>query len=168
MADVYASPLGTTVLQITSVPPPSAEVIAELSAELGEGCEYNDRPYAERGWCIAEQIFASDCLLRLPMPSVDQPKLVRLLDDGKGVRANPLLRDAKEAMAAMSAATFTRKGDVKTVLHMHRAFLHRLFLIADCSVTPSPPEIPYQRAETTSTPPADSAVVDGFGSHPTA
>ena len=44
MADVYASAVGTTVLQIKEVP----------KRPIKFQGEYNARPYNERGWCTFE------------------------------------------------------------------------------------------------------------------
>ena len=54
MADVYASAVGTTVLQIREIP----------VCPSGLEREYNRRPYEERGWCCFEDAVSRELLVR--------------------------------------------------------------------------------------------------------
>lgn len=46
MGDLYASALGTTVLQLKEIPhAPSSDALGSL--------DYNDRPYDDRGWYVS-------------------------------------------------------------------------------------------------------------------
>jgi hypothetical protein len=47
MADVYASPLGTCVLQLKDIPP----------RPVNFDDQFNDRKYDERGWCALMSAF---------------------------------------------------------------------------------------------------------------
>ncbi len=185
MADVYASPLGTAIVQMKDIPPrPSSldgcvlacavssaiedatlrgalEAFGQLAScerlpnlsevraqyvtheaalaaaahedhatQLGQGAFvcvlYNERPYGQRGWCVAEEMFSTECL-RLPLPTQPRRKCVCLLSDGSAVEKTPgskrTMRDVEERIRQ---ATFTGKGDQKTVLQIYLTYQRRL------------------------------------------
>ena len=64
MGDLYASALGTSVLQLQDVPPQPANWLA--------GDTWNPRPYFERGWVSNDHLLTALCLLPflLPPPSL--------------------------------------------------------------------------------------------------
>lgn len=185
MADVYASPLGTMVLQIKQIPPRPAELNgrvlacelasavndADLRSALGafgpiEECsrrldsevahvkfashehasaaaahgsswprlgerafvcmQYNERPYAHRGWCVAEEVFSTECLLRVPLPPMSRPKIVSLGDQGEADEIVPKMRRMSDVKQEIGSATFTGKGDHEVVLHIFLTFQYRL------------------------------------------
>ena len=187
MADVYASPLGTAVLQIKDIPMrPKAldgciavcqldantpdQAIEDYLSTFGRVCNYahdecepdasaryerhasaraaadsdhrplgessfvclayNERPYHERGWCVAEEMFSTECLLRLKLPPLARPKVLSLRAGGTAVEVRPKVSDlsqrSSEVQAAILRTTFTGKGDREKVLQIHIAYQRRL------------------------------------------
>uniref|UniRef100_A0A7S2JMI1 Uncharacterized protein n=1 Tax=Haptolina brevifila TaxID=156173 RepID=A0A7S2JMI1_9EUKA len=185
MADVYASPLGTSVVQIKHVPPrpPSLDgcvhachlassvdipTLTQTLSRFGEllhvgsinaastrctftrheaaraasghmfrvedrlgvgayvSLEFNDRPYDDRGWCVAEEIFATECLLRVELPLMARPKAVSLSEGGEATLLRPRPRHPTDIEEAIGRATFTGSGDRKTVLQIYLTYQMRL------------------------------------------
>ena len=131
MGDVYASPLGTTVLRHRTIP---------KRPEGHEGV-YNDRPYENRGWTCFESGVSGEAiaqaqhfkgldavLKRLP------PKVIEIDGDG------PRVADADEAgssdegtgpriervRASLKAATFTGKGDEEVVMRLYNDYFAKI------------------------------------------
>ena len=78
---------------------------------------YNERPYNSRGWCVAESIFATECLLHLEIPLLPRAKATVLAHDGATplTEQPPTHRTNREVLEALERATFTGKGDAQRV-----------------------------------------------------
>lgn len=97
--------------------------VVEGSASLPGGggylcLEYNDRAYECRGWCVAEEVFATECLLYLRLPgSFARSKAIRISHDGHTPPADlqPTPRTNVEVLERLDRAVFTGKGDARNV-----------------------------------------------------
>lgn len=97
-----------TLLSLTREPPDAIEASvrfashAEASASAAAGAEaigggayvcleYNERPFEERGWCVAEEIFSTECMVSLhgQLPTLRRPKIAQLRADGSCVEVVP-------------------------------------------------------------------------------
>jgi hypothetical protein len=186
MAYVYASPLGTSVLQLRYVPSrpkdddgrlivdhlPAGTTTAELKAvmekygtivgfnrasptsasaelryashsqaeiaaaavsqEFGGAAfaclQYNDLPYDDRGWCTAEQIFSTECLLcmqNLPK-DLERPKVAQLSETNQLTTVVPTARSSAEVAQLIRGKTFMGKGDLDTVMKIYQQLKQRL------------------------------------------
>jgi len=189
MAYVYASPLGTSVLQLRRVPPrptqfdgcvlacelPPQSGAAQVRAALArfgpiEGIEldkeggaaseatarfsshedardaaafdgytdtlgagafvclaYNDRPYHERGWCVAEEHYSTECMLLMHMPrSIPRPKIAYLTDEGIAKELIPEGRNSRDVNNKLKRTKFTGKGDREIVMQIYVQLKSRL------------------------------------------
>ena len=89
-----------------------------LPGGAGHACvEYNERAYGRRGWCVAEEIFATEAVLYLSMPPLTRAKAVGISHEAS-TPARPLqptARTNKDVLERLDAATFTGKGDARNV-----------------------------------------------------
>ena len=77
--------------------------------------------------CVAEEIFSTECLLRLSLPPMDRPKCVSLLEDGHAVENVPGgTRQMHEVEQKLGNAKFTGKGDQKDVVRLYYLYQRRL------------------------------------------
>ena len=125
MGDLYASLLGTTVLQLKEIPSSTLD-------------GYNARPYDERGWCCFEDAVSSELLVRLN-PKLqnllnetlaDRPKVLLLTSAGppKNVAAHrdELHGRVLRVESRIRASHFTGKGDKELVIELYRKYAARI------------------------------------------
>jgi len=126
MADVYASAVGTTVLQIKEVPERPIEFQGE----------YNPRPYDERGWCVFEDAVSGELLARLEaFPRMAEalgtlPPKVLALAGGSVQPAEPQVGElagrVDRVVARITQATFTGSGDRDTVPDLYKNYVAQI------------------------------------------
>ena len=125
MADVYASAVGTTVLQIREIPvcPPGLER------------EYNRRPYEERGWCCFEDAVSREVLARLRVyPLMAEalrtlPQKVLILAGGTteaAAEADELDGRVAHVIERIGRATFTGNADRDAVPDLYKDYVGRI------------------------------------------
>lgn len=118
MADVYYSPMGTCVLITREVPP----------IPKGRAGEYNERPYELRGWCVAEEVFSTECLLKLQLQPLERAKAVDIFETGKCAAVCPIPRSTEQVLERLDKASFTGSGDkavVERILIVHEELIHK-------------------------------------------
>ena len=134
-----------TLVALTREPPDAAEARVRFASHaeaeaaaaggveaLGGGAyvclEYNERPFAERGWCVAEEVFSTECMVSLhgQLPKLARPKIAALRADGSSVEVVPEERSAAEVYALMKSTTFLGKGDRATVMKIYQQLQWRL------------------------------------------
>lgn len=84
MSDLYASALGTTVLQSRELP------IREDPDELREEWQWNDTPYENRGWCVLESALSFEAVGPCPFYADPVPLLKTELHTAPSCYAVPL------------------------------------------------------------------------------
>mmetsp|Transcript_77320 Transcript_77320/g.153493 ORF Transcript_77320/g.153493 Transcript_77320/m.153493 type:complete len:216 (-) Transcript_77320:303-950(-) len=112
----------------------SAVVATECAIGLPHGrgylcLRYNDRPYNQRGWCVAEEFFSTECLLRLEMPKLARAKAIEIFSDSGPVTLQPAARRVDAGIQCVRNATFTGKGDldvVQKIIVSHAKRIERL------------------------------------------
>ena len=132
IGDLYASPLGTTVLQLKFIPPRPSEVAVEL---------FNSRPYDNRGWCRFEDAVSTEAIARLAyypalralLSTLPTMKIMQFQLDGT---AEPVsvesdahngMRSRIEAVVqSIQDATFTGKGDKPVVINLYREYCAKI------------------------------------------
>ena len=133
MGELYASPLGTCVLQAKEVPPRPPGLPDEEGA-------YNETPYDRRGWCRFEQavtIEAASACSAFPkvqnaLRLVTTPKFLRIDDpddlalDRMPTAAPIEIQLEEDVAAAIEAAAFTGKGDRDVVMKLFDDYCQRL------------------------------------------
>jgi hypothetical protein len=132
MGDLYASPLGTTVLQLKFIPPKPSEVAVEL---------FNSRPYDDRGWCRFEDAVSTEAIARLAyypalsalLSTLPTEKIMQFQVDGAGepvsveADAQNGMRSRIEAVVqSIQDATFTGKGDKPVVVNLYREYCAKI------------------------------------------
>ena len=111
MSDLYASAVGTTVLQVTEIPPRPVALAADVF--------YDERPYEGRGWCSFESAVSGELVVRLQLiPSLRDalhalpPKMLSLSSERPpqevDIRDTQLASRVTSVVNGIQKATFTR------------------------------------------------------------
>jgi hypothetical protein len=124
MADLYASPLGTCVLQSKAIP----DIVLE-SNRSRDGALWNATPYDVRGWCIFEQSIALESVsrslkhpeMKAAMDAVGHAKVYEISNDVP-VEPDYKQQGVRAVLDSIEKSRFTGPGDKPLVTGLYKNF----------------------------------------------
>ena len=129
MSDLYASALGTTVLQSTGLP------IREDPDLDREEWQWNDTPYANRGWCVLESSLSHEAVgrstrhpeMKSAMDRLGRAKVYEVFTEKEPeVRQLEKVQGAHEIAKIIRRSKFTGKQDRDQVCDMFTDYQKRI------------------------------------------
>ena len=129
MSDLYASALGTTVLQSRGL------ARREDPDEGREEWQWNDTPYENRGWCVLESALSDEAVgrstrhpeMKAAMEQIGQAKVYELFTEQEPrVRSLAKVQGAHEIAKIIRRSKFTGKQDRDIVCSMFESYQRRI------------------------------------------